>query len=223
MSKLPKILNRKKTNSEFDLLGEKLIDSIPDLQTPDGQGEKMLAAARLFYYLEASRKKIISELHGCTDYSEPATPQIKYDPGSDAAALLRGEPLGNLSALAEENHRLSLLRQLRACETAAPQAQIKIAEEEMKVIQSECSRLRPILEPIVRATLDAATNLLICLRTEKQLFDLLSRRGFVGDKRPGWLRMWDLPSTLLYGGVHGPSLQYFIEQRRESAGLGKSV
>jgi hypothetical protein len=200
---------------EFSLLDERLIDSIPDLQTPGGPGEKMLAAARLFHGLEASQKKIISQLHNCTNYSEPSRPQIQYNPADDSQALLRGEPIENLIAPAEESQRLSLLRQLRATEIAAPQARIRISEQETKIIQSECGKLRPALAPIIGDTLNAVENLVVCLRAERQLFGLLSRRGFTSDKRPNWLNFWPQELSWLNGGERWPSMEFYLAERRK--------
>ncbi len=199
-------------------LVEQARGAIPDLGALDGPGKPIHDAARLRQRLEAVKKKVLAELATCTGPGDLG-PKVKFDPGADAAAILNGTDPETLVAPVQETRRGSLLRQLRGLERALPQVEDKPRQLESEIIPKICEDLRPIAQKIVQQTIDAAEALLAAVRTEAQFHELLRIRGVREDMRPGYMREWPQMTSWLHADRCWPSLERFIELRREAAGL----
>ena len=206
-----------KPNTEFDLLDPEVVASVPDLHHAP-EGEPIRRAADLAQKLESERNRIVGELAYCSD-AGPCGPMVRYDASKDAQTLLDGADVATLTAPVEESHRSALLRQLRACEGAAPTARARVGEIEGGIIVEQCQQLAPVAREIIGETLAAAEHLLVCLRAEQQFYDLLNRRGLSEGKRLGWMQLWPQMLGWLNGDIHRPPLAKFITDRAEAAGI----
>lgn len=207
------------TRTEFNLLDRETIAAVPNLRQEGGPGQPIIDAANLFHRLQEGQKRVLRDLQARSGPDSTGNPTVKYDAGSDATLLLRGEPVESLTARVEEDAYFSLRRQLRAIEAALPEAETQVSITECRVIQEESQKLAPVAQAILQDVVDAAETLLDCLRVEQQFFALCARQGLRNDRRPPAMVLWPQEIGWLNGDVHRPPLAYYIKLRRESAGL----
>ena len=212
----------KNKKDEFYLLDKEIIDSIPDLRDPEGLGKEIRDAFDLSERLKAEKKRIIGELGNCSEMG-PLGPTIKFTTEADVKMLLAGEPVKNLTLPIQESYRSGLLRQLRAVNSALPVIGDRIREFELNLIAEQANKLKSIdaVRSVFRDTIEAAENLLECLRTQEQLCTLIRKRGFKDPYGCGWWNFQPLEFAWLKGDIHRPSLEFYIESRSNSIGLNR--
>jgi len=212
----------KNKKDEFYLLGQEVIEVIPDLRDPAGLGKFVHAASSLREKLQKQKKRIIGELGNCSEMG-PLGPTIKFSTEQDVEMLLAGEPVENLTLPIQESYRSGLLRQLRAINAALPAAQERVRTYESNLIAEQASKIKSIdaVRSVFRDTIEAAENLLECLRTQEQLCTLLRKRGFKDPYGNGWWNFQPLEFAWLKGDIHRPSLEFYIESRSNSIGLDR--
>jgi hypothetical protein len=213
-------MKQDKKRDEFDLLDPEIVQAVPNLHDVDGPGKPIHEAARLAQRLEADRKVILAKLRLCSADSPMGPGTVtRFDPETDGHALLAGTDVSTLVAPIQESERSSLLRQLRAVEAALPEAKDRVGEIESRIVVEQSELLRPIAQEIIEDVTSAAQTLLDCLAVESQFFNLITKRGFHGGKRPAFLHFWPQESAWLGGDNGRPCLAYYIKTRCESAGI----
>ena len=212
----------KKRENEFNLLDEKVVEAIPDLRDPDGLGKPVHEASSLREKLQKEKKRIIGELANCSEMG-PVGPITKFSTEKDVETLLAGTPVSVLTAPVQESYRSGLLRQLRAVNSALPAAQERVRTYESNLIAEQANKLKSIdaVRSVFRDTIEAAENLLECLRTQEQLCTLIRKRGFKDPYGNGWWNFQPLEFAWLKGDIHRPSLEFYIESRAGSIGLAR--
>lgn len=211
----------KTSSTEFDLLDADTIAAVPDLRDPSGPRRPIHEAVAFHRRLEATRLRLIDELR---TLPSDGAPLRRFSAAEDARALLAGTPVDSLTAPSASDRRATATRQLHAIEAALGAAQVRIGDTTRRVVAEQCERIAPAARAVLGDLVDAAEHWLACLRAWQQFLRLCDVRGMqLADGRPSWMQLQLLETALAQGMPRMVSLERYIQERREGAGLGKET
>lgn len=193
--------NSKMITTKLGNVPQELYDEIPSLK----EHPEMLAAGEKLQKLRADLQALNEKIQKQSS---------KADVETDAKQILAG---GSLEETRVTNMQ-ELIRRREALEKAIDLQLFEIQKLEARLISEGLKELEPLAKKYIKASIDSLAVAEKAITQQRELFVILSMKGFKQNSRPGKWQTTPLEAQLLNGSPFS-SLGLYLQERRKLWGF----